>query len=164
MLGTRPEAIKLAPVVRALESQPDFITRICVTGQHLDLVEQALGVFGLRPHHDLRVMRARQSLSAVAARVLHRLPPVIRRERPDWVLVQGDTTSALAGALTAMHARVPVGHVEAGLRSGTVDQPWPEELNRQRVANERGANSSTEQGARHDCEELDGPRWWGALI
>jgi len=134
IFGTRPEAIKLAPVIRELKRRPAFRVRTCVTAQHRQLLDQVLDVFGLRPDHDLNIMTQGQSLFNVTARTLERLDPVLRRERPDIVLVQGDTTTALAAALAAFYHRVPVAHVEAGLRTYDLDQPYPEELNRRLIA------------------------------
>ncbi len=131
VFGTRPEAIKLAPVLLYLRSLPErFSARVCVTAQHREMLDQALSVFGIAPDYDLNLMRAGQTLSQVTARALEALEPVIRAERPDMVLVQGDTTTTLAGALAAFYQNVPVGHVEAGLRTGDMTQPFPEEMNR----------------------------------
>ena len=131
VFGTRPEAIKLAPVIRLLRARPrDFLSRLCVTGQHRELLQPALKLFALRPDYDLAVMQADQSLSSLTARILTGLEPVLAREQPDWVLVQGDTTTTLAASLAAFYARIPVAHVEAGLRSRDPWQPYPEEINR----------------------------------
>jgi len=135
VIGTRPEAIKMAPVIRALSGRgAQFDCRVCVTGQHRELLDQMLGHFGITADHDLDIMTASQSCEQVAARVLARLPPVLRRERPDWVLVQGDTTTTVAAAFVAHRQRLSVGHVEAGLRTFDVTAPFPEEVNRLRVA------------------------------
>lgn len=133
IVGTRPEAIKMAPVVRALAASSDFQPTLISTGQHRELLRSALGPLDLVPDHDLDVMSADQTPSGVAARVLDRLPPLLTREAPDALLVQGDTTTAFAAALAAYHARIPVGHVEAGLRTYDHDHPFPEEANRQLV-------------------------------
>jgi len=134
IIGTRPEAIKLAPVVLELgRHRAHFETQICVTGQHREMLDQMLRVFGLRPHHDLGVMKAGQDLAEVTAACLTGLGRVMRDERPDLVLVQGDTTTTLAAALAAYYYRIPVGHIEAGLRTGKKYDPFPEEVNR-RVA------------------------------
>jgi UDP-N-acetylglucosamine 2-epimerase len=131
IFGTRPEAIKMAPVVRALRSRPDALRAVvAVTGQHRAMLDQVLAAFGLAPDVDLDLMRPGQTPSDVAARVLERLPGVLREAGADVVLVQGDTTSAMAAALAAFHERVAVGHIEAGLRSGRMDSPFPEEMNR----------------------------------
>lgn len=131
IFGTRPEAIKLAPVIQALRAQPkEFTSRVCVTGQHRELLDQVLRLFDIRPDHDLAVMQPDQSLFASTARILTALEPVLAAEQPDWVVVQGDTTTAFAASLAAFYARVPVAHVEAGLRSRDLAQPFPEEANR----------------------------------
>jgi UDP-N-acetylglucosamine 2-epimerase (non-hydrolysing) len=130
VFGTRPEAIKLAPVVHALKDSPDFETVVCVTGQHRQILDQMLGFFGVKADHDLNVMRPDQSLSGLSSRTLEALQPVLERERPDWVVVQGDTTTAMSAALAAYYARIKVAHVEAGLRTGDKYAPFPEEVNR----------------------------------
>ena len=131
VFGTRPEAIKLAPLVRALRADPArFETSVVVTAQHRDLLDQVLGAFSIRPDHDLNLMRPGQTLLASASRILAGLEPVLAREKPDWVLVQGDTATTFCGALAAFYMGMPVGHVEAGLRTGDVRQPFPEEMNR----------------------------------
>jgi len=130
IFGTRPEAIKMAPIIHALEARDDFESRVCVTAQHRDMLDQALDLFELRPDHDLDLMRDRQTLPELTAAALTGLSHVIDIERPDVVLVQGDTTSTLAGALSAFYARIPIGHVEAGLRTGNFAAPFPEEANR----------------------------------
>jgi UDP-N-acetylglucosamine 2-epimerase (non-hydrolysing) len=128
--GTRPEAIKLAPVVRALDKTPLLAPVVALTGQHRAIVDQVNETFGVRPDHDLNVIRPRQELDGLTARVLERLTAVLRAERPDAVVVQGDTTSAFAGALAAFYQNIPVIHVEAGLRTGDLSAPFPEEANR----------------------------------
>lgn len=134
VFGTRPEAIKMAPVIRALESRPDkIISRVCVTAQHRQMLDQVLILFGIRPDYDLDIMQQSQSPTQVAAAVLQKLEPILVAEKPDWVLVQGDTTTVMAAALAAFYAGVKVGHVEAGLRTHDKYQPFPEEINR-RVA------------------------------
>jgi len=135
VFGTRPEAIKMAPVVQELAERPEtFQVRVCVTGQHREMLDSVLDLFGIVPDHDLDVMQTSQSLTDVTTAVLSGLEPVLAAERPDWVLVQGDTTTAMAGALAAFYARIPVGHVEAGLRTHDPSQPFPEEVNRRLVA------------------------------
>jgi UDP-N-acetylglucosamine 2-epimerase (non-hydrolysing) len=130
VFGTRPEAIKLCPVVVHLKSRPEFETRVCVTAQHRSMLDQVLAAFNVRPDYDLDVMRKGQTLSQTTARIVSALEPVIAAEAPDLVIVQGDTTTTLCGALAAFYQRVPVGHVEAGLRTGDLTQPFPEEMNR----------------------------------
>ncbi len=133
IFGTRPEAIKMAPVIAALESDPAFTPRIVVTAQHREMLDQVLALFGVRPHHDLNIMSAGQSLKTITMRVLEKLDAVINSERPEMILVHGDTTTAMVGAMAAFYRQVPVGHVEAGLRSFDIQNPFPEEFNRRVV-------------------------------
>lgn len=131
VFGTRPEAIKMAPVVRALARRPErFETRICVTGQHREMLDQVLDLFQIAPDYDLDIMRPGQSLADVTSAILQGLLPILHAEQPDWMLVQGDTTTAMSAGLAAFYARVPVAHIEAGLRTYDLDAPFPEELNR----------------------------------
>jgi len=131
VFGTRPEAIKMAPLVKALEACPDTEQRLCVTAQHRDMLDQVLELFDLHPHHDLDLMQPNQTLFELTSRVILGLKPVLEAEKPDVVLVHGDTTTTMAGALAAFYAGVPVGHVEAGLRTWNLAAPFPEEANRQ---------------------------------
>jgi UDP-N-acetylglucosamine 2-epimerase (non-hydrolysing) len=134
VFGTRPEAVKLGPVIRELARYPErIISRVCVTAQHREMLDQVLRIFAIQPDYDLDVMQDNQTPTQVAASVLARLEPILIDERPDWVLVQGDTTTVAAAALAAFYARAHVAHVEAGLRTGDRWQPFPEEINR-RVA------------------------------
>ncbi|MEO8657466.1 MAG: UDP-N-acetylglucosamine 2-epimerase (non-hydrolyzing) [Bryobacteraceae bacterium] len=131
VFGTRPEAIKLCPVVGRLRSEPEaFAVKICATAQHRELLDQVLAVFDVRPDYDLDAMRPGQSLTQATSRILVGLEGVLRDDPPDWVVVQGDTTSTLCGALAAFYAGIRVAHVEAGLRTGDPRQPFPEEMNR----------------------------------
>src|SRR5688572_27869148 len=130
VFGTRPEAIKMAPVVRALEERPRFISRVCVTGQHRQMLDQVVDIFSIKPHHDLNLMQAGQDLNGLTGRILAGVKDVLRQDRPDLVIVQGDTTTCMATALSAFYERIPIAHVEAGLRSGRLDAPFPEEANR----------------------------------
>jgi len=132
--GTRPEAIKLAPVLRALRGVPGTEVITCVTGQHREMLDQVNQLFGIVPDVDLGVMTQGQSLTALTTAVLQGLEPVLREHKPDWIVVQGDTTTAFAAGLAAFYQRVPTAHVEAGLRTGNLASPWPEELNRQLAA------------------------------
>ncbi len=129
VFGTRPEAIKLAPVVRAL-AEDRFTPRICVTAQHRGMLDQVLNAFAITPHHDLNVMTPGQTLFQSTSRILAALEPVLAEESPDYVFVQGDTTTAFCGALAAFYKGIPVAHVEAGLRTGDPREPFPEEMNR----------------------------------
>ena len=130
VFGTRPEAIKLAPVILAMRKRDDFDVSVCVTGQHRQMVDQILPVFGIHPNVDLNLMTANQTLSGLTARLVESLDLFFSDETPDFVLVQGDTTTVFAASLAAFYHHVPVGHVEAGLRTGNLDAPWPEEANR----------------------------------
>ena len=134
IFGTRPEAIKLFPVVAALRATPGLDVRTCVTAQHRGLLDQVLAIANLTPDIDLDLMEPGQSLDRLTARLLTALGEVMDAEQPDRVLVQGDTATAMVGALAAYYRKVPVGNVEAGLRSGDIWQPWPEEINRRIVA------------------------------
>lgn len=134
IFGTRPEAIKLFPVIRALEATGGMEVVSCVTAQHRGLLDQVLGIAGLTPAIDLDLMEPGQSLDRLTARLLVALGEVMDRVRPDRVIVQGDTATAMVGALAAYYRKVPVAHVEAGLRSGNIHHPWPEEVNRRIVA------------------------------
>lgn len=133
IFGTRPEAIKMAPVVKALAAQPGVEARICVTGQHREMLDQVLRLFAIVPDYDVAVMGRAQGLAGLTSAILERLTHILRKEAPDRVLVHGDTTSAMAGALAAYYESIPVGHVEAGLRTYDISSPWPEEVNRQIV-------------------------------
>lgn len=130
VFGTRPEAIKLAPVIHELRSRREFNARVCVTAQHREMLDQVLECFGIVPDHDLGIMRAGQDLFDLTARCLTELRPVLAAEKPDTVLVQGDTTTVMAAALAAFYLGIRVGHVEAGLRTYDKRQPFPEEINR----------------------------------
>ena len=134
VFGTRPEAIKLFPVVRALERTPGMTVRTCVTAQHRGLLDQVMAIAALTPDIDLDVMEPGQTLDRLTAKLLIELGDVMDAEKPDRVIVQGDTATAMVGALAAYYRKIPVGHVEAGLRSGDIYQPWPEEVNRRIVA------------------------------
>jgi UDP-N-acetylglucosamine 2-epimerase (non-hydrolysing) len=130
IFGTRPEAIKLAPVVLALKQHPIFDCRVCVTAQHREMLDQVLEVFDIVPDADLNLMKSNQSLAELTSRAIESLDKYMTDEKPDMVLVQGDTTTVFCAALTAFYHRIPVGHVEAGLRTGNLYAPWPEEANR----------------------------------
>lgn len=132
VFGTRPEAIKMCPLVKEFQKRPDeFETIVCVTGQHREMLDQVLQIFNVKPDFDLNIMKQGQDLTDVTARVLTGLRDVFKECRPDVVLVHGDTTTSMAGALAAFYAQIPVGHVEAGLRTHNIYSPWPEEMNRQ---------------------------------
>lgn len=129
--GTRPEAIKMAPLVKALQKHPDkFRTVVAVSGQHRQMLDQVLDLFNITPDYDLDIMKAGQDLTDVTTRILTGMRDILRKDRPDLVLVHGDTSTSTAAALSAFYERIPVGHVEAGLRTGDIYSPWPEEMNR----------------------------------
>lgn len=130
VFGTRPEAIKMAPLVKALANSDKLHSVVCSTGQHREMLSQVVSLFGLRVDHDLAIMKPGQTLTEITASILLELKLVLEREKPDWVLVHGDTTTAVASALAAFYARTRIGHVEAGLRSFDMMRPWPEEMNR----------------------------------
>lgn len=130
VFGTRPEAIKMAPLVRMLAEQKDFEAKICVTGQHRDMLDQVLDIFDIVPDYDLSVMKPNQDLTGITTEVLTGLRGILADEKPDWVLVHGDTTTSMAAAMAAFYAHCRIGHVEAGLRTGNLLSPWPEEMNR----------------------------------
>ena len=132
VFGTRPEAIKMAPLVKAFEDDMcHFSTIVCVTGQHRDMLDQELKIFGIKPKYDLDIMQPGQDLYDVTSRVLVKMRAVLVKAQPDIVLVHGDTTTSMAAALAAFYQHIPVGHVEAGLRTYNMYSPWPEEMNRQ---------------------------------
>jgi len=131
VFGTRPEAIKMAPLVKEFQKHPDkFKTIVCVTGQHRQMLDQVLQIFDITPDFDLNIMKQGQDLYDVTARVLTGMRDVLRQAQPDVVLVNGDTTTSTAAALAAFYMQIPVGHVEAGLRTHNIYSPWPEEMNR----------------------------------
>ncbi|MGO1590666.1 MAG: non-hydrolyzing UDP-N-acetylglucosamine 2-epimerase [Ancrocorticia sp.] len=131
VFGTRPEAIKMAPVVRELRSRAEaFHTVVCVTGQHRQMLDQVLSAFSITPEYDLAIMAEQQTLAEMTSRVLIGVDDVLAKEKPDVVLVHGDTTTSFAAALAAFYRQIPVGHVEAGLRTSNMHSPWPEEFNR----------------------------------
>lgn len=132
VFGTRPEAIKMAPLVKALKTESEvFQTLVCVTGQHRQMLDQVLSLFEIEPDYDLNIMKSGQDLYDVTARVLVGMKEVLQTEKPDIVLVHGDTTTSMSVALAAYYQQIPVGHVEAGLRTNNIYSPWPEEMNRQ---------------------------------
>ncbi len=130
VFGTRPEAIKMAPLVKALQADDRFISIVCVTAQHREMLDQVMNLFNINPDYDLNIMSPKQSLHQITSRVLCELEPIIAQEKPDTVLVHGDTSTTFAATLAAYYAQTPVGHVEAGLRTGNLYSPWPEEGNR----------------------------------
>jgi UDP-N-acetylglucosamine 2-epimerase (non-hydrolysing) len=150
IFGTRPEAIKLFPVVAALKADPRFAPVVCVSAQHRGMLDQVLAIAGITPEHDLDLMRPNQTLDGLTAALITELGRVMDAEQPDRVMVQGDTATAMAGALAAYYRKIPVDHVEAGLRSGNIYHPWPEEVNRKiigSIASLHFAPTSTSEAA-----------------
>lgn len=150
VVGTRPEAIKLAPVIRRIREDPCFLVEICATGQHRELLDQALAHFDLQPDHDLAVMTTDQTLDSLTSKTLERMSDLLRRVQPQMVMVQGDTTSAMAAALAAFYLGIPVAHVEAGLRTNDKRSPFPEEMNRRLVASIAELHFAPTVGAREN--------------
>ena len=130
VFGTRPEAIKMAPVINALQQVQEFDTKVCVTAQHRQMLDQVLILFNIKPDFDLNLMKPGQDLTDITVRVLNGVRDILRDWRPDIVLVHGDTTTTMAASLAAYYEKIPVGHIEAGLRTGNIYSPWPEEMNR----------------------------------
>ena len=133
VFGTRPEAIKMCPLVNELKKRKTIKTIVCVTGQHRQMLEQVLKAFNVKPDYDLSIMKEKQTLFDITAGILERIKNVLENEKPDTVLVHGDTTTAFAAALACFYLQIPVGHVEAGLRTYNIYSPYPEEFNRQAV-------------------------------
>lgn len=133
IFGTRPEAIKMGPLVKELEKHHDIETIVCVTGQHREMLDQVLSIFYIVPQYDLEIMKHKQDLFDVTINILEKLKPVLEKEKPDMVLVHGDTSTTYAAGLASFYLRIPVGHVEAGLRTHNIYSPYPEEFNRQSV-------------------------------
>ncbi|MET0093152.1 MAG: UDP-N-acetylglucosamine 2-epimerase (non-hydrolyzing), partial [Sedimenticola sp.] len=128
--GTRPEAIKMAPVIHELERHPELQPIVCITAQHREMLDQTLGLFGITPDEDLDLMTPGQDLASLSSRILAGISPILDAHKPDAMLVQGDTTTTFCAALAAFYQRIPVGHIEAGLRTGDLSAPFPEEANR----------------------------------
>lgn len=149
IFGTRPEAVKMAPVVEALKRRPEtFDIKICVTAQHRELLDQVLSLFRIEPDFDMGIMQANQSLSYTTSTILTRLEDILKEHRPDWVLVHGDTTTSMTAALAGFYQRIRVGHVEAGLRTGDRYAPYPEEINRRIADTLSDLHFAPTQGAR----------------
>lgn len=130
VFGTRPEAIKMAPLVKALEQQDDIESAVCVTAQHRQMLDQVMELFEIKPRYDLNIMKPGQTLAGITTEILNRIEKVLTDDKPDLILVHGDTSTTFATTLAAYYHRIPVGHVEAGLRTGNIYSPWPEEANR----------------------------------
>lgn len=133
VFGTRPEAIKMAPVVNALKAAPGIDSEVCVTAQHRQMLDQVLDLFHIKPNHDLNIMKPGQDLTDITSNILLGMRALLRKKKYDLLLVHGDTTTTMAAALAAFYEKIPVGHVEAGLRTGNMYAPWPEEMNRSLV-------------------------------
>lgn len=158
VFGTRPEAIKMCPLVRELQKRAAFQTVVCVTGQHQQMLADVLSTFGVAPDYQLSIMKERQTLFDITVNVLRGMEDILKREQPDMVLVQGDTSTTFAAALACFYCRIPVGHVEAGLRTYQMDSPFPEEFNRQTVSSIAGLHFAPTQYAadnllREGCPE-----------
>ena len=136
IFGTRPEAIKMAPIIKEMEHYKNEIESIiCVTAQHREMLDSVLDTFHIRPDYDLNIMKKGQTLNSITGTILQGLDPVLNKENPDMILVHGDTTTTFASALAAFYHKIPIGHVEAGLRTHNLYSPYPEEANRQMVSN-----------------------------
>lgn len=156
VFGTRPEAIKMAPLVKEFQKHPkDFETVVCVTGQHREMLDQVLKIFGIRPDYDLNIMKQGQDLYDVTAKVLLGMRDILKEVAPDVVLVHGDTTTSMAAALAAFYQQIPVGHVEAGLRTHNIYSPWPEEINRQLTGRIARYDFAPTQLSRRNLERED---------
>lgn len=171
--GTRPEAIKMAPVVEALKADAAFEVKVCVTAQHRQMLDQVLELFGIRPDFDLNLMQPGQDLTDITSNVLLGMRGVLRQWRPDWLLVHGDTTTTFAAALAAYYEKVAVGHVEAGLRTGNIYSPWPEEMNRRLAGaltalhfapTERARENLLREGVATECIHVTGNTVIDALL
>lgn len=162
VFGTRPEAIKMAPVIERLRRSPAIEVRVCVSAQHRQMLDQVLQLFAIHPDYDLDVMRPNQTLAALTTAVLDGVGEVLDRVNPDLVLVHGDTTTSFAAALAAFYRKIPVGHVEAGLRTGNLQAPWPEELNRRFVGQLATLHFAPTSVAKMNLEKegISGKRIW----
>jgi UDP-N-acetylglucosamine 2-epimerase (non-hydrolysing) len=150
VFGTRPEAIKMAPLVHALAKDPAFEAKVCVTAQHREMLDQVLHLFEIKPDFDLNIMRKGQDLTDITCRILEAMKPVLNEFKPDVVLVHGDTTTTMATSLAAFYQRIPVGHVEAGLRTGDLYSPWPEEANRKIAGHLATYHFAPTENSRHN--------------
>ena len=157
IFGTRPEAIKMAPLVKKLQQHPDIESYVCVTAQHREMLDQVLQLFDIVPDFDMDIMKSAQNLTDITSEILKKLEPVLQQLNPDRVLVHGDTTTAMSAAMAAFYQKIPVGHVEAGLRTGDIYSPWPEEMNRRVVSVYTDMHFSPTQKARENLinENID---------
>ena len=159
ILGTRPEAIKMAPIITALNAAPDIDSQVCITAQHREMLDQVLSLFAITPDFDLNLMRSSQSLADLTARIFTHLDPVLAQWKPDWVLIQGDTTTVMSAALAAFYRHIKIGHVEAGLRTGDKLQPFPEEVNRRVTSVIADLHFAPTQHSRQNLLREDIPDW-----
>ena len=158
IFGTRPEAIKMAPVVKALEADPNIESLVCVTAQHREMLDQVLSLFEITPDYDLDIMKSGQSLTEASSRMLLALEPILKECQPDLVLVHGDTSTTLCGAMAAFYQQIPIGHVESGLRTYDIYSPWPEEANRQLTSIITKLHfAPTQAAAQHLYDERNNP-------
>lgn len=159
IFGTRPEAVKMAPVIKALGTDQRIESRVCVTAQHREMLDQVLELFAIQPDHDLNLMRPDQTLASLTAEIFVNLDPVLESEKPDWILVQGDTTTVMAASLAAFYRGIRVGHVEAGLRTGDRRQPFPEEINRRMTSVVADLHFAPTQFSRENLLREGFPDW-----
>ena len=150
IFGTRPEAIKMAPLVKELEKREEIESKVCVTAQHREMLDQVLEYFDIKPDYDLNIMKSKQTLTGITNRVLEGLEEVFREEKPDMILVHGDTTTTFGGALAAFYQQIKIGHVEAGLRTFDKYFPFPEEMNRKLTASLADLNFSPTIGSKNN--------------
>ncbi len=158
VFGTRPEAIKMAPLIVRLCRTPGFEVRVCVSGQHRQMLDQVLHLFGIHPDYDLGVMRPNQSLAGLTSSIIEGVSDVLERAKPDLVLIHGDTTTTFAAALASFYQKIPIGHVEAGLRTGDLQAPWPEEMNRRFAGQLASLHFAPTVAARRNLENENIPR------
>ena len=159
IFGTRPEAVKMAPVVRALSADARIESHVCVTAQHREMLDQVLELFAIRPDHDLDLMRPDQTLAKLTAEIFTHIDPVLESVKPDWILVQGDTTTVMAASLAAFYRGIKVGHVEAGLRTGDKHQPFPEEINRRMTSVIADLHFAPTELSRNNLQREGIPDW-----
>lgn len=162
VFGTRPEAIKMAPLVHRLKQVPEIETSVCVTAQHRQMLDQVIRLFGITPDHDLNIMKANQTLAGLASGIIEGMDPVLLESAPDLMLVHGDTLTTFASTLAAFYRHIPVGHVEAGLRTGNLQSPWPEEANRVLTGRLATLHFAPTSNARSNllAEGVDASRVW----
>lgn len=148
IFGTRPEAIKMLPVIQGFRKEKNVEVRVCITAQHRELLDQVLGIFKVKPDYDLNIMTVRQTLAQVTCKILEKIDHVLDEFKPEWVFVQGDTTTAFAASLAAFYKKISVAHIEAGLRTNNIYSPWPEEINRQLISRVAGLHFAPTESSR----------------